>query len=843
MSDRSPPPASDKQADTGKDGNKTDEDLMDTSGDEGGEEPNGDDLLSNADVILGSPGSTTPLKDKLLEKLKMKKIFKEKSPKKNSVSSLVDGLNLGSGSGNGNPQITGAPNLSAARIQSAKVPVDTTAGIRGNPENVTGGDNPGSANHKNSVDTGTKVTTAQGGAPPLFRLSSSGGFVGGVAGVGAGIGTSTGAGTGTGNKFPPTYYTVRRSRQKENPFVELPAPDGNRRKAATCSKPLPGFDIGGDDRQYNVVNFHIPSMKRNVSSSVRRGEEGIFCVTCDETHSFNINEPICVFITDQNFPPSLPSADGRCCVVIRLEDCFLSEQPGLLKEFFGTRSRYLPEGSALFYGSLSHLAMRGLETYAEEVVKMHKVFSNMLPGDCSIAHVVHVPLGGIESGNLIRDMYDLDSWLRSGAVSSQLTLPKSRENFWNVVKSENTDDSNPCTAERAFFVPESYKNSHKIRTVSGETGPLPAKIKPISETGEKNIIKTIMAEISDEFAIDVQLLPVLDRCSGDVVFEDPETNGQRLFVIGASHATRLVGGLAESGLPVINLATPGWTLDNNSAAEIGRKLSNQNAGSGDILIIDPLSNSIFCGTDENGDHVDPVKSDGVWHIPGNLSVRAKSYVKAKVAILKKLIDSVPDCKIILISPLPRYVTGRCCPDPDHLVNFADPGYANEISDDMESVDCILEALVQSLSTPTVLLNFISCADEPTCGLPDLKIDGNPLWHNLDPVHGSKGTYDAMAKLIHATVDELGMVSSQAPPKRPRLESIVVRASNSDPNGPSSTKKHCPQSWSAGVLPAKQKNNAADGRQSQRGRFLRGRMRGLFFRRGWGRGPIRGGKKF
>jgi hypothetical protein len=115
--------------------------------------------------------------------------------------------------------------------------------------------------------------------------------------------------------------------------------------------------------------------------------------------------------------------------------------------------------------------MRGLETYAEEVVKMHKVFSSMLPGDCSIAHVVHVPLGGIESGNLIRDMYDLDSWLRSGAVSSQLTLPKSRENFWNVIKDENTDHSNSCTAERTFFIPESYKNSHKIRTVSGVTDP------------------------------------------------------------------------------------------------------------------------------------------------------------------------------------------------------------------------------------------------------------------------------------------------------------------------------------------------------------------------------------
>jgi hypothetical protein len=213
-----------------------------------------------------------------------------------------------------------------------------------------------------------------------------------------GIGTGTGNGAAgssagcsdTGNKrgrtetgkksgeslshgnFPAAYNSVRKAKEKSNPCIELPAVDGNRRKMARSIRPLPGFDLLGDDRQFNVNNYHIPSMKRNASASIRRGDEGLFCVTCSEEHCFNGDDPICVFITDQAFPPSLPSDEGRCCVVLRLEDCLLSEQPGILKEFFGTRAGYLPEGSALFFGSLSHLALRGLENYAEGLLKYAK---------------------------------------------------------------------------------------------------------------------------------------------------------------------------------------------------------------------------------------------------------------------------------------------------------------------------------------------------------------------------------------------------------------------------------------------------------------------------------------
>jgi hypothetical protein len=227
---------------------------------------------------------------------------------------------------------------------------------------------------------------------------------------------------------------VRKARAKSVPFTELQTVDGNRRKQAVCVKPLAGFEIADDDRQYNMVNFHIPTLKKNVSASITKKESGIFCVTCNETHEFNGSDPVCVIICDQNFPPSLLSGENRCCVIIWLEDCMLNEQPGLLKEFFGNRSGYLPEGSLVLFGSISHISLRGIENYAEEVVKTFKIFSNMLTRGCSVSHMVFVPVGGIDSTGLVRDLYDLDCWLRSGAVSNYLSLPSSRATFWKVVR-------------------------------------------------------------------------------------------------------------------------------------------------------------------------------------------------------------------------------------------------------------------------------------------------------------------------------------------------------------------------------------------------------------------------
>jgi hypothetical protein len=207
-----------------------------------------------------------------------------------------------------------------------------------------------------------------------------------------------------------------------------------------------------------VKNYHIPAMKRNVSTNIIREGNEIRCVTCKNTHVFTGSEPVCVILTDQNFPPALPTDKMElCCIVIHLEDCFLSELPGLLKEFFGNRSGYLPEGSLLLFGSQSHLGKRGLENYAEECVKMQKVFTNMLPRTCSITHLLVVPLGGIESAGLIRDLYDLDCWLRVNTGTNVPSLPAARTKLWETLNNTNTGTG--IHSDRTLFLPESLKSA------------------------------------------------------------------------------------------------------------------------------------------------------------------------------------------------------------------------------------------------------------------------------------------------------------------------------------------------------------------------------------------------
>jgi hypothetical protein len=54
---------------------------------------------------------------------------------------------------------------------------------------------------------------------------------------------------------------------------------------------------------------------------------------------------------------------------------------------------------------------------------------------------------------------------------------------------------------------------------------------------------------------------ILKYSSGDFVFCENTGTGTRIIAIGASHVTRIIGGLADCGLDVINLAKPGWVYE------------------------------------------------------------------------------------------------------------------------------------------------------------------------------------------------------------------------------------------------------------------------------------------
>jgi hypothetical protein len=398
--------------------------------------------------------------------------------------------------------------------------------------------------------------------------------------------------------------------------------------------------------------------------------------------------------------------------------------------------------------------------------------------------------------------------------------------------------ANRSTGERVLFLPESIGSSQKICTISGSVdSELPEKIIPVSGNAEQQIIKTMMNEIGEKFAVPVDLQPNLDRCSGDTVFCKESNNTSRVFEIGGSHITRLVGPLAESGVSIVNLASPGWKLTDDSAQDLRLKLRNYNAHSADYILIDPLSNNVFCGTDCDGNMTEPVKLDDKWHITGELNIRTKSYLKVVLSRLKIVTTAYPELKIMVLVQIPRYVSGKCCDNVNHVTNFGEPAYVAEFSEGLERVEELVTGWLQSLPTTGLTVDFRAGTDEPGGHLPDLTAGGVSVWNLADPVHPMAALYSNLAAAIVHAMAEFGPELIGNRSKRPRLDSMVVRKAV----------QMRPQSWSLGILPDPPRPNRGGGRGGQRGalnvsRGRGGQARGPARARGW-RGSYSRGPRF
>jgi predicted AlkP superfamily phosphohydrolase/phosphomutase len=104
-------------------------------------------------------------------------------------------------------------------------------------------------------------------------------------------------------------------------------------------------------------------------------------------------------------------------------------------------------------------------------------------------------------------------------------------------------------------------------------------------------------------------------------------------------------------------------------------------------------------------------------------------------------------KLICITPLPRYITEKCCESPDHIQNFTGNDYYSEINQNAEEVEELISGWAQNINGRSEVVNFRMVADDPEQELLDLTVHGEQLWAPGDPVHGSGSDYQEMATLV------------------------------------------------------------------------------------------------
>ena len=117
---------------------------------------------------------------------------------------------------------------------------------------------------------------------------------------------------------------------------------------------------------------------------------------------------------------------------------------------------------------------------------------------------------------------------------------------------------------------------------------------------------------------------------------------------------------------------PGWTPTKENLASCTEAVAKARLNTSDTIVIDLWSNSTLLGTDDMGFPKKPVKStlDGKNHITGKLQAAPGTVFEKILSNADVVLRPAEPAKVVFVAPVPRYITGKCCNDEQHLTNYS-----------------------------------------------------------------------------------------------------------------------------------------------------------------------------
>ncbi len=134
-----------------------------------------------------------------------------------------------------------------------------------------------------------------------------------------------------------------------------------------------------------------------------------------------------------------------------------------------------------------------------------------------------------------------------------------------------------------------------------------------------------------------------------------------------------------------------------------------------------------------------VEDDG-YHVNGALVVAPDIFIKNQAGLLRELVADCSNHIVYILCPVPRYITFRCCDDPNHCTNFLDPSYLSSILSDLKKIKQILEKEIPNARVVDTLDLIMGTS------MKDLQAKEDTIrscWSS-DPVHAYLHTYFKLA---------------------------------------------------------------------------------------------------
>jgi hypothetical protein len=463
-------------------------------------------------------------------------------------------------------------------------------------------------------------------------------------------------------------------------------------------------------------------------------------------------------ISDQAFPPGLITVPGTGCVcIIRQEWASPYELTDLFLEL--TEGCNIPAGSTVLVASLTHLADVGLSAYAEDISKAATRLMRTFQGGIFVLPGIIIPPEKTGDPVLTRAIVDYIAWAKTVAKilpnGGQILDSCFGELMEHLLASGTGDEQAPCGARcrlpKALGMPMNTKWD-----TGGLTG-LKNDVGPLCHASIINILDALFNDLSTATGSpNVKVAGLFGATSQKKL-------GKKIVIVGASHGRRLDAALQELGEDTCYVEAPAFRLLNKDMERIMETIEDA-LGDADknqaVLLLNLVDNSFFVAKCEDGHCIPPHKdTTGVYHIDGEIACAPVETAKQLMRNLFPLLRKFADYPKILLVPIPRYLFGPCCLDPDHAPNTHAPDH--------------VETMISALDATHKLWRGMAFREKVTglkiCNTSKILADKD-MWGE-DPVHPTALAYEKVAKFCLVGYESLqnGGGGGSAGGKRDREE--------------------------------------------------------------------------
>ena len=275
----------------------------------------------------------------------------------------------------------------------------------------------------------------------------------------------------------------------------------------------------------------------------------------------------------------------------------------------------------------------------------------------------------------------------------------------------------------------------------------------IGEGLERSIVETLIGELNNKFlaGLDSNFSTCRDEEANQTL---SERIGDSFIVVGSSHAHRIAEALRRQGDTVTSLADPTWRLTEENVATLASSLKTAVSDNPSATVILQLyDSSVYYSSTGPGERSLPRRGqDGHYHVPGDLVMADWPSFKQIFASSLPLIRAGGELKKILLSPLPRYVMGRCCTDSGHLKNFGTKEYVRAMGNTLGEID----DWIRDLAFSKRILNFsvINTGTLVDLDSPSSKKKELIQWWGNDPIHMTEAGYAKLARNLTVRIDKI-----------------------------------------------------------------------------------------